>query len=282
LIGKQFGLSALNDARWAATFLYNVHYAHPGGAPVPLLAPYWSLSVEEQFYLVFPVLFALVSWRKWRASRRVSLLCVLGAISAASYTVSILDTSSNPHWAYVSPFTRAWELALGAMICVATPVLLRIPKYFSGTLTWLGLGAIVFSALAYDVQGTNYPGWRATIPVLGAVLVIVGGTSRPRFGAEALIGSKGFRYLGARSYSLYLWQWPTLILADGVTSSASLWRARAPAFVIALALSWASYRFIENPIRHLKASDAISVGIGVGVSVCVVVAASILIAATSP
>src|ERR1019366_9382576 len=127
------GNSAANDGRWAAAFLSNFHFEAIGtnyfsaSRPPSPLQNYWSLSLEEQFYIVFPTLFLLVARAKVRFSLRVRLSIVLGIVIALSYGLSIVQTNSAPTMAYFSPFTRAWELALGALVAVSTPWLKQIP-----------------------------------------------------------------------------------------------------------------------------------------------------------
>ena len=98
----------------------------------------------------------------------------------------MVQTGSEPTVAYFSPLTRAWELALGALVAVATPVLLRVPRLVASLMTWIGLAAICYSAVAFTSL-TPYPGSHAAIPVVGAALVIAGGMTAPRWAAESLL-----------------------------------------------------------------------------------------------
>lgn len=267
MLGRQFGAATANDTRWATSFLYNVHYAHGAKAPISLLSSFWSLAVEEQFYLVFPILFVgcVVCVTRSRAMPQMSLLVVVLVLGiASSFALSVIQTQTDPRWAYVSPFTRAWELAIGALLAVSTRWLIRAPVALSTSATWIGLGLIVLSAFLLDVTATGYPGWRASLPVLGAALIIAGGMRRPRWGAERALATTPLRLVGQRSYSLYLWHWPVLILADGVSGSASLWKARLPAFAVAVVLSVCSYSLVEQPLRHNRspARRALLTGLG--------------------
>ena len=122
--------------------------------------------------------------------------------------------SSRPHLprpsAYFSPFTRAWELALGALVALGAGYLRRLPTAFAAVLTWLGLAGILGAALAFT-NTTAYPGSWVALPVVATALVIAGGTAAPRRGAEALLSQSPFRWMGRWSYSLYLWHWPILV-----------------------------------------------------------------------
>src|SRR5664280_2657515 len=172
--------------------------------PPSPLQNYWSLSVEEQFYVVYPTLFLLVARVRGRFSLRTRMSVALGVVIVASYWLSVTQTASHPASAYFSPFTRAWELALGALVAVSTTWLKHLPAQVAALLTWAGLAAIVYSAFVFNAQ-TAYPGSLVAVPVVGAGLIIAGGVAVPRAGAESLLGLGPFRWLGKLSYSLYLW-----------------------------------------------------------------------------
>ena len=258
VVGAVFGNQTAVDARWTAVFLANFHFAAVGTdylsahqPPSPLLN-FWSLAVEEQFYLVYPTVFLAIGALRTRWSLAVRLTVALSGIVIASFTMSVVQTASNPSAAYFSPFTRAWELALGALVAVNTPWLLRLPGTLASTLTWLGLVAIGYSAVAFDGQ-TAYPGSLVAVPVVGAALVIAGGASRPPAAAESLLRLAPFRWLGMRSYSLYLWHWPILVLAaDAAGSSALPFRKNVLWLLVAVAASAVTFSLVENPVRHAR------------------------------
>ncbi|MGO8871547.1 MAG: acyltransferase family protein [Acidimicrobiales bacterium] len=130
-------------------------------------------------------------------------------------------------------------------------------------LTWAGLGSIVFAAVAFNGQ-TAYSGSLVAIPVVGAAAVIAGGAAVPRSGAESLPGTRPFGWLGRRSYSLYLWHWPILIIAAEYAGTTSLPVAENLALVaVALGLSMATYLIVENPIRHSRLTPRKSVILGI-------------------
>ena len=176
------------DGRWAAVFLANFHFASVGTnyltatLPPSPLQNYWSLAVEEQFYLVYPTLFALVAWMSMRVAFRIRMATGLIVVIVASFTLSVLQTATESTVAYFSPFTRAWELALGALVAVSTPVLLRMSRRLAASMTWVGLAAILMAAFWFT-SNTAYPGWHVAIPVIGSALVIAAGTVAPHGGA---------------------------------------------------------------------------------------------------
>jgi peptidoglycan/LPS O-acetylase OafA/YrhL len=272
VLGPVTGNQTAIDSRWTAVFLANFHFASLGsnyltaGLPPSPLLNFWSLAVEEQFYLVYPTLFLLVAVlgvRRW--SMRARLMVALGAVIGASFAWSVVQTASNAQTAYYSPLTRAWELALGALVAVAAPWLMRVPQRLAAWATWLGLVAIAVSAFWFDAQ-TPFPGAWAAVPVVGAALVIAGGTPVPPRGTEVLLRRPPFQWLGTLSYSLYLWHWPILILAAESMGKSSLPFAQSLPWVgVAIGAAVVTYRFMENPVRHARViarSPLGSIGLG--------------------
>jgi peptidoglycan/LPS O-acetylase OafA/YrhL len=202
-LGVAGGIPAADDGRWAAVFLANFHFISTGTnylssqQPPSPLQNFWSLAVEEQFYVVYPTLFLLVAGARV-LSLRVRLAFCLIAIIGVSFAYSVVDTHNNPIDAYFSPFTRGWELALGALVAVCTPWLLKVPARLAALATWLGLGAIVVAACSFTSH-TAYPGSLVAIPVVGAALIIAGGMNAHAIGAEALLRLPPFRWLGKLS-----------------------------------------------------------------------------------
>jgi peptidoglycan/LPS O-acetylase OafA/YrhL len=257
-LGFLQGNSVAVDAKWASVFLANIHFASIGTQYFGSLAPpspiqnMWSLSVEEQFYAVWPVLLILVTIIARRINLRIRLGAALALIIVASFTWSIVETSQNGVWAYFSPLTRAWELAAGGLIAVAAPFLGRIPRKVAQLMGCSGIVGIIVSGTIYS-GSTPYPGYAVALPVLGTALVIVAGSAAAGTGVELLLRLRPIQWLGARSYSLYLWHWPILVIAAERIGKTTLpvWQ-NLLLLLVALGASMISYRLIENPIRRAR------------------------------
>jgi peptidoglycan/LPS O-acetylase OafA/YrhL len=253
--------SVRTSGEWSAVFLANFHaisvgtnYFSQGTSGSPLLH-YWSLAVEEQFYLVYPALFILVAAIYKNRGLRPRLAIALVIVIVASLTFSILDTHNAPINAYYSPFARAWELALGGLVAVGTSVLRKVPVLLATVMTWLGLAGIVTAGLVLS-SSTSYPGSAVALPAFATGLVLAGGAVAPRFGAEVVLGRWLMLRGGDISYSLYLWHYPILIIATEQAFSPLPTTTRLWLVGLAVILSVASYYLVENPLRHMPALRA--------------------------
>jgi len=258
IVGSRYATVVASDARWCTVFLANIHYAHVlptilAPRPPSPLVQYWSLAVEEQFYLVYPTLFALLIGVMTWGTRRVRLITGLVVVMVLSLSLSVVWTHAGRLAAYDSTLTRVWELAIGALIATTTARLEQLPRVVAGVMTWLGLVAIVVASATFTVLRPPYPGIGVAVPVLGAGLVVAGGSARPKAGAEVLLGTAPFRWMGKWSYSWYLWHIPLLLF---VALHAHRAIVRQPLAVnllvvaIALVLSAFTYAVVEQPIRH--------------------------------
>ncbi|MFC9836874.1 acyltransferase family protein [Rhodococcus sp. NPDC127530] len=219
--------------------------------PVSPLQHYWSLSVEEQFYFVWPaVILAIglvVSRNAWSKKIRLALSAgVMGVAVAGSFTYSVIDTASNPTWAYFSTFTRVWELGVGALMAITISYFDRIPDKLRPVIAWSGLAAILVGAFAITEEGGGFPAPWAAVPVVGAALIIGAGVSgQHRF--LQILTNRVSTYVGDISYSLYLWHWPVIIMLGVLMDRGTYYFATA--LFLMFGLSIASYHFFENPIR---------------------------------
>ena len=229
-------------------FLYaSVDYFGEGMLKEPLMHT-WSLAVEEQFYLFFPLLLMLLA----RSPRRV-WCWVVGAISLASLALSIALTSSDPTWNFYLLPTRAWELGLGAMIALGLPPVVK-SRGVAEAAGAIGLLLIIGSVVLID-ESTPFPGLAALPPCLGAAAIIWAGQNRQTVSGTLLSG-KVLVWFGLISYSLYLWHWPVLVAARLIGGSDILPPAIAAGCVaLSVVLGWASWRFIERPFRNSKSGQ---------------------------
>jgi len=285
LAGQAVGSQTVVDGRWASVFLANFHFAAQGTdylanqQPPSPLQNLWSLAVEEQFYLVYPTVFLVSAALRSRFSLRARLGAVLVAVIGASIAYSVLDTAANPPGAYFSPLTRAWELALGALVAVATPWLRKVPAGLAAAASWAGMAAIVFAAVDLGAA-TAYPGTLVAVPVVGAALIVAGGVRAPRLGVELVLKAPPFSIMGKLSYSLYLWHWPILILVAEHENRTGLpvWQSLGW-ILVAVAASGITYVLVENPIRHAEVFRRLrwsAAGLGASLVVGTVVVATLL------
>jgi peptidoglycan/LPS O-acetylase OafA/YrhL len=258
-LGFIAGNQIATDAKWTAVFAANIHFGLIGtdylGSQLPPspLQHMWSLGVEEQFYLLWPVLFLGVVLIGHGRRHRIALTVALSSLIAVSFAWSVIETKSNATWAYFSPLTRAWELALGALVAVLATVMARIrPSWLTELLGFCALAGIVIGALVLN-SSTAYPGSAVALPVISTALLIATGCANQRTFVGRVLALRPMQWIGARSYSLYLWHWPFLTIAAeylgkklSVTQSAGL-------LLLALAATAISYRLIENPIRYARA-----------------------------
>ena len=281
LLGFIAGNQAAADAKWTAIFAANIHFALLGtdylGSQLPPspLQHMWSLGVEEQFYVVWPGLFLLMVLIVRGTRHRAAMAGVLGAIIATSLAWSVIETMSNATWAYFSPLTRAWELALGALVAVLAPVVSKLPQALSEFIAVAGVSGIAMSAVLFT-QTTPYPGSAVALPVVSSAALIAAGCASSRTIVGRALSMRPMQWVGARSYSLYLWHWPVLILAQQYAEhDLSGWQNTA-LLAVAVAASALSYSFLENPVRRarvLNSRTGLSLAMGAALIVATILVA---------
>ena len=215
-------------------------YFAPDAAENPLLH-LWSLGIEEQFYIFWPLLLVLLFGSKYRRIR-------IAAIAAASFGLSLLIFLGLKEWSFYSPLPRAWELLAGGLLASSQieGVARQSSPLRDNLLSAAGLAAIIGAAAALNKESL-FPGAWALLPVLGAVLIIIAPNSTVN---RVLLSSRAMVAIGLISYPLYLWHWPLLsylgIIRNGVPNAIEIWAVVIVAFILA----WLTYRFVEIPLRR--------------------------------
>jgi peptidoglycan/LPS O-acetylase OafA/YrhL len=212
---------------------------------------FWTLAVEEQFYLIWPVLLLCVGlWcRRTGRGLRPALAAAFAAVALSSLAYSVHSTGVQAGAAYFSTLNRGWELALGGMLALVPASRLGVQsRWVASALTLGGLGAIAFATFRFD-DDTLFPGYAALVPTLGTAAIIAAGFATTSAGASRVLTLGPVRHVGRISYSWYLWHWPPLVFA------AAIWGTLSPLEGIGvLAVSYVpavlTNRLIEKPFLH--------------------------------
>ncbi|WP_051326315.1 acyltransferase family protein [Glycomyces tenuis] len=254
----------------------SAEYLNAGQMPSPF-QQYWSLAVEEQFYVVWPLLLLGLLLAMKRAPRRMLNLAitVCVVIFVLSLIASVLITDAAQSTAYYAAHTRAWELAGGAFLALTLQTWKKLPSLAALALGVVGLAAIVASGVLYTEQ-TPFPGYTALLPVLGTMLVIVAGTARGENLVSSLLATGPFQFVGKISYSLYLWHWPILILGPLAIGAEPGLLLNVVLLAGTFAVAQLSYEYIETPFRTAKLLKGNIMGLATGVLCSLLAVAMIL------
>ena len=221
-------------------FIGSVDYFAATSSPSPFLH-FWSLSVEEQFYLVWPALIVFLTWRGG-SSRRLIAALLLGVV--ASFALSLWLTDASPSRAFYLLPTRVWQLGVGGLLALAG---VMGTSRRAGAIAWAGLAVVALAGVVLSAE-TPYPGLAALLPTAGAVALLYGGAAPS--GPVRLLTAAPLRLLGKISYSLYLWHWPLLVLPLLFLERALSGVEIVVAVAAAIVVSWVSWRFVEQPFRY--------------------------------
>jgi peptidoglycan/LPS O-acetylase OafA/YrhL len=245
------------DALFAFIFMSNWWFAaeqtdyFAAGDAVSPIQHYWSLSIEEQFYFVWPALIfvvgLIVARKAWSHARRMRLAAaVMACVVAVSLGWALYETATSPTWAYFNTFARVWELGVGALLATTIGALARIPAAAKPWLSWAGLGLIAAALVLITEGSVGFPAPWALLPVAGAALVIASGVGGEP--AQPFLRNRASVYLGNISYSLYLVHWPVIVILGALMPHGAYFYLTAVALTFGLAIG--SYHFVENPLRY--------------------------------
>ncbi len=237
-------LSASNIFFWLGSNYFSVQ-----ADLMPLLHT-WSLSVEEQYYLVWPTLLIalmLAAGKRWGVFTQL-LLTALLLVGIATFAMSVRTTTDDPPGAFFLMPMRAWEFALGGLLVLAAPTVARWPQLFRALLFVFGVGLIGIATATLD-SNIPYPGTAVLLPTLGTVALIAAGCGPVFARLHGWLSSRGMVAIGQLSYSWYLWHWPLLSLARTQDLGERYLARDVTIALISLGLAWLTYRFIEQPIR---------------------------------
>lgn len=248
-IGRQVIASVFYVQNWelAATA---VDYLAALAPPTPV-QHFWSLAVEEQFYVIWPISLLCAAWigRRVGGVHRALVTC-MAIIVALSFAASVWLTILNPSWAYFITPTRIWELGAGGLLAVTVPRL-QAPGAVRTVISWFGVVLIVGCGVLYSAA-TPFPGFMAAVPIIGTVLVIAAGDVAGRFSTSRIFDLRITQFIGDLSYSIYLWHWPIFVMipiilgGPGYKLPILLW----PILVILCGvIAWLSKRYVEDPFR---------------------------------
>ena len=234
---------------------------------------YWTLGVEEQFYLLWPPMIIGTAWliRRWRRSNNAEttyskrpFLVLLWLITIGSFAISLLATYVVPAAAYFSLPTRAWDLSIGGLLALTADRWRRLSPRAAAITGWSGL-ALLLLACNQLTAGMRYPGTAALLPMLGTALVLAAGCALPSLGCGRVLAWSPMRAIGRLSYSWYLWHWPFLVLAPAVVGHPLGLIGRLAMVVLSGVVGALTLRFLENPLRYappLRRSPLGSIAVG--------------------
>jgi peptidoglycan/LPS O-acetylase OafA/YrhL len=259
-----------SDSFASAAFLANIALLLQSGyfdiesAKKPLLH-LWSLGIEEQFYLFWPLLLMLA------ARLRLSIIAMAAVLGIASFLLNVALIGSNPVATFYLPFTRAFELLAGAVLACGW-IKVSQSGAASNWRAWIGMALIAASVALLDSHRA-FPGWWAVLPVAGSALLL---SAPAAWMNRVVLASRPMVWIGLISYPLYLWHWPLLVFGEMIKFRSLTLLERELILLASLALAWATYRFVEIPFRFGRPSPRKMVALGAGMALIAVAGIAIV------
>ena len=242
----------VGDITAAVLYVSNISFAHQAtdyfaanATPSPVLH-FWSLGVEEQFYIFWPLIVLMLTKTRWRTSVAIRCFAVATFVGSLLYAIWLLPHSQS--WAFFSLPTRAWELALGAVLATFANQFQKLNYVATWILGALGLGMVIASGLAIR-SASQFPGLPALFPTVGAALIILTGAHHGNTFSTNFLSLTPMQYIGKISYSLYLWHWPILVIPMIALGHPLSWPIKSVLLVFTFVASALTEKFIEKPFK---------------------------------
>lgn len=247
---REIGASGVYVQNWLLA-ANSIDYLRQDNAASPV-QHFWSLSVEEQLYIVWPIIIlAVLAIRRWRKNARVIriMLVVLVAVTVASFVYSIVETAVSPSSAYFVTTTRAWEFGAGGILAFVTSRRPKPTRQVAATMGWVGLAVLAVTLVTFT-PATPFPSYTALLPVVGTLLVIAAGSPHLWWAPTHISRLRPVQWIGGISYSLYLWHWPLLSILPFATGHPLGTKSKVAILVVSVLLAVLTKRFVEDPGRR--------------------------------
>ena len=237
---------------WNLAFSSVDYYAQNASVKSPF-QHFWSLSIQGQIFIIWPLLFAAVAYfvHRFRGNLFTTAVFVFNTVFVASLTFSIVETDTNQGFAYFDTRTRLWEFAIGTLLAMLT-LKWKAPEKARVIMGWVGIIGLVTCGAILPVERA-FPGYLALWPVISGALVIMAGRTNSRWGIDRLLVSAPLQNLGNISYALYLVHWPILILYSSAVGTSRVNVIEGTIIIlVSIGLAWLLIRFVEKPLRYRK------------------------------
>ena len=234
-----------------------VDYYNTTSAIASPLQHFWSLSIQGQFYLWWPLLILALAAIGLRTRKK--LLGGLAVFGAASFAYALYTISQDPEAAYFSTPGRAWEFAFGGILALLIPIISRHIQRFGHLRAILGwIGAITLLSAGMVLHGQHFPGWASMVPLLSAAAIMIAGNTGTIYGFDHLLRSKPLQFVATHSYALFLWHWPVLIVVQRENTEMTFFRGLA-IVLVSMVLAILTTRYVIDPLTKHGATSIIKI-----------------------